>query len=73
MQLWGSLHTLPLEFGLFLHGWRRCVCREAQVTLIELNEETNEIRAKQQREATHHKAKTQTSKTTTNPNKQKPG
>ena len=22
---------------LFLHGWRRCVCREAQVTLIEVN------------------------------------
>ena len=28
-----------------LHGWRRYVRREAQVTLIELNEETNEIRA----------------------------
>ena len=34
--------------ALFLHGWRRCVCREAQVTLIELNRDTKEIRVRHQ-------------------------
>ena len=34
-----------------LHGWRRCVCREAQVTLIELNRDTKEIRARYQNKA----------------------
>ena len=42
-----------LEF--FLHGWRRYVCREAQVTLIELNRDTKEIRAKQQNKAPQNK------------------
>ena len=42
----------------FLHGWRRCVCREAQVTLIELNRDTKEIRARHQNKAQHNKTKT---------------
>ena len=53
-----------LLIGLgFLHGWRRYVCREAQVTLIELNRDTKEIRAKHQSKAPQHK----TNQQTTNP------
>ena len=44
----------------FLHGWRRYVCREAQVTLIELNRDTKEVRAKHQNKAPQHKTNQQT-------------
>ena len=36
--------SVLLGEGVFLHGWRRCVCREAQVTLNELNGVTEKIR-----------------------------
>ena len=38
----GSVVLVLAVLGPFLHGWRRYVCREAQVTLIELNGERYE-------------------------------
>ena len=63
-----NAHSRVRKISLFLHGWRRYVCRKAQVTLIELNRDTKEIRARHQSKAQHQKPnqnnqpKTQTTK-----------
>ena len=57
---------------LFLHGWRRCVCREAQVTLNELNGVTEKIRARRKNKAQTNTTKQQKhhkSTETSQPNK----
>ena len=54
---------------LFLHGWRRCVCREAQVTLNELNGVTEKIRARRKNKAQTNTTKQQ--KHRNKPTKQK--
>ena len=50
-----NAHSRVRKISLFLHGWRRYVCRKAQVTLIELNRDTKEIRARHQSKAQHQK------------------
>ena len=37
-----NAHSRVRKISLFLHGWRRYVCRKAQVTLIQLNRERYE-------------------------------
>ena len=48
----------------FLHGYGRCVCREAQVTLIEFDEIAEKIRA---REKTEHSKRQPNTKQQTKP------
>ena len=53
---------------LFLHGYGRYVCREAQVTLIEFDEITEKIRARERTKHSNQKPKHQTPNKQPNPN-----
>ena len=59
-------------YFFFLHEWRRCVCRKTQVTLIELNRDTKEIRAWRE-QSTNNKTKTNPTKTKPTHKKTKTG
>ena len=61
-----NAHSRVRKISLFLHGWRRYVCRKAQVTLIELNRDTKEIRARHQRKAQHQTKQKQPTQNTNN-------
>ena len=54
----------------FLREWRRCVCREAQVTLIELNRVTEKIRARKRTGPKHTKPNNKHHKPPKQPNRQ---